>query len=279
MKVLLVVVTIVLSGCAPKVHPLQVPETPVVPPPVSTVVLPPEIDQALVDGVNLWKKTKKAPVLQQNGMTLYPYSDGITIRCQSMRITDIALAPGEKLYKAVVGNADEWTIAQSMSGEGDTKRTHILLSPNEPKVETDFHFYTSRRMYTLKAIEGGKAETQIGFWFPGEVEKHIAEREAAIAKANVSQQRTRNERYSWSGDAPFSPVVVFDDDTRVYILMGDIVGKQKLPTLYLVNQGRQELVNYSVQGLYFICPVLFDRAALVLGVGREQQIVNIWRSR
>jgi type IV secretory pathway VirB9-like protein len=50
------------------------------------------------------------------------------------------------------------------------------------------------------------------------------------------------------------------------------------PALVLIdNAGKSALVNYRVRGSYYIVDKLFDRAALIVGVGNDQQKVDITR--
>jgi type IV secretion system protein VirB9 len=72
---------------------------------------------------------------------------------------------------------------------------------------------------------------------------------------------------------------VFDDGARVYIKLPEEAQHNEAPVLFVLEQdGTKTLVNYSVVGGdTYITDRLFDRAALVSGVGGKEQKVLIER--
>jgi len=89
-----------------------------------------------------------------------------------------------------------------------------------------------------------------------------------------------NYRWTRSGRYPWAPAAVFDDQVHTYIrLPGSGVG-QEAPVLFLIDRrGATALLNYSIRGQYYVTDRVFERAALVLGSGRDQQRLEIVRER
>ncbi len=82
---------------------------------------------AAVDAAN--QQATEVPNSSQffNSMMTYDYMPGAlyTVYTAPMKITDIALAPGEKLISEAAGDTLRWQIAQTYSGAGDTLTQHI----------------------------------------------------------------------------------------------------------------------------------------------------------
>src|SRR5579862_3975949 len=87
-------------------------------------------------------------------------------------------------------------------------------------------------------------------------------------------------RWTRSGNYPWVPAAVFDDQVHTYIrLPGSGVG-QEAPVLFLIDRhGATALLNYTIRGQYYVTDRVFERAALVLGSGRDQRRLEIVRER
>ena len=86
-------------------------------------------------------------------------------------------------------------------------------------------------------------------------------------------------RYAISGDSPpWKPVRAFDDGSKVYIEFPARLDQGEAPPLFVVGpDGGNQLVNYRVNGNYYIVDRLFGAAELRLGQD-PQQVVRISRS-
>jgi type IV secretion system protein VirB9 len=84
--------------------------------------------------------------------------------------------------------------------------------------------------------------------------------------------------YAISGDHPaWRPLRAFDDGTRTYIQFPGTLGIGEAPPLFVIADGKVELVNYRVSGRYYVVDRLFDIAELRLGT-HHQQVVRIART-
>ena len=280
MKRTFFVLGILLAGCSVH-HPPQQQYNPALLPPTpplaNTIEIPPEVAPALLEAWREYKRSGKSKAVSENGTTRYAYSDGLTLRCQVMRIIDLEFSEGENIGNVVIGNPDEWQGQKSASGEGATRREHIALSPKVTGAKTTILIYTSKRTYSLVLREGPNEVVRIGWWFPEEVERQVRARERALAQSQIQQVRTRNGNYGIDGDAVWKPVSVFDDGQRTYVLFPESVQVNEMPIFYVTIAGKDELVNSNVQWPYLIIGRLFDRGVLLLRVGRQQERVSIWK--
>ena len=66
---------------------------------------------------------------------------------------------------------------------------------------------------------------------------------------------------------------------KTYIQMPDEAIHRELPVLVVKTADGSEMVNYRVKDNIYIVDRLFDRAALLLGVGKHQTKVEIVREQ
>ncbi len=66
------------------------------------------------------------------------------------RVSDIALQPGETLTSVAAGDTVRWTVGDTTSGSGETKRTHLLVKPFAAGLSTNLVITTDRRVYHVQ---------------------------------------------------------------------------------------------------------------------------------
>jgi type IV secretion system protein VirB9 len=76
---------------------------------------------------------------------------------------------------------------------------------------------------------------------------------------------------------PWKPVQAFDDGSHEYYLLFSNTAalESDMPSLYVEQRPKQELVNYQVRQSYYIVERLYADAALTQGVGSDWQTVRI----
>jgi len=84
--------------------------------------------------------------------------------------------------------------------------------------------------------------------------------------------------YQISGDRPaWRPLRAFDDGRQTYVEFPASLAVGEAPPLFLVDRrGEAQLVNYRVQGRFYVVDRIFDTAELRLGL-RHQDVVRITR--
>jgi len=220
-----------------------------------------------------------------NAVQVYPYAEGEIYHVYTApeRVTDIALQPGEVLGAVAAGDTVRWVIGDTGSGSGETKRTHILVKPFTAGLSTNLVITTDRRSYHLALTSTARtAMAALSWTYPQD--ELLALRHAAAeaqAEAPISSGLALDQLhfdYAVSGDQPsWRPLRAFDDGRQTFIEFPASLGVGEAPPLFLVDaKGEASLVNYRLQGRFYVVDRLFDIAELRLGT-KHQQIVRIVR--
>jgi len=221
-----------------------------------------------------------------NAIQTYPYAEGMLYRLYAApeRITDIALQPGEAVNAIAAGDTVRWTVGDTTSGAGETRRTHILVKPYGAGLKTNLVITTDRRVYRLQLTSTeATAMAAIAWTYP--VDDLLAlkrSREAVEAAKPISDGiavERLNFNYRISGDRPgWRPLRAFDDGRQTWIEFPASIAVGEAPPLFVLGPKREaQLVNYRVAGRYYVVDRLFEAAELRLGAKR-QQIVRIKRA-
>jgi len=226
-----------------------------------------------------------------NAVQAYPFAEGALYQVYAApgEVTDIALEDGEQLVGSgpvAAGDTVRWIIGQTESGEGATKKVHILIKPTRPDLVTNLVIDTDRRTYHLELRSTEKTYMASVSWvYPQDeliaLRRQNAQANAATPVATALDLNTLHFRYAIEGDnPPWRPVRAFDDGSKVYIEFPGGIGQGEMPPLFIVGpQGKtSELVNYRVRGNHMIVDRLFAAAELRLGDGASQQHVRIVRT-
>lgn len=221
-----------------------------------------------------------------NAVQVYPYSDGAIYHVFTApgKVTDIALQPGEALGAVAAGDTVRWVIGDTASGSGDTKRTHILVKPFTAGLATNLVVTTDRRTYHLSLSSTGRtAMSALSWTYPAD---QLIALKAATDQARAVQPVASGLAvdqlhfgYVISGDQPaWRPLRAFDDGRQTFIQFPASLGVGEAPPLFLVDgKGAASLVNYRVEGRYYVVDRIFDAAELRLGL-KHQDIVRISRT-
>jgi len=220
-----------------------------------------------------------------NAVQIYPFSDGAIYHVYTAPgdVTDIILQPGEALGAIAAGDTVRWVVGDTASGSGDTKRTHVLVKPFTAGLATNLVIATDRRTYHLTLTSTARtAMAALSWTYPQD--QLIALKEAA-ERGRAAQPVGRGLAvdqlhfdYAISGDQPaWRPLRAFDDGRQTFIQFPADLGVGEAPPLFLVDaKGQVELVNYRVQGRFYVVDRLFDAAELRLGL-KHQDVVRISR--
>ncbi len=225
-----------------------------------------------------------------NAVQVYPYAAGALYQVYTSpgEITDIELQPGEKLAGSgpiAAGDTVRWIIGNTDSGTGASERVHILVKPTMPDLQTNLIINTDKRTYLLELHSTPKTYMASVSWqYPEDqifaLKQQNAEANAATPIAAGINISALNFRYAIEGDnPPWRPLRAFDDGKEVYIEFPSRIAQGNMPPLFVVGPtGGSELVNYQVQGNYYIVDQLFAAAELRLGGKGGQQVVRIVRT-
>lgn len=255
------------------------------------VALPSNAKEALAVG-QAWMSEKHTPAPGKDGRVLYTYGAGLpTIVCAPLRVCVVELEPGERLIgEPHIGDAVRWIIAPAGTGQADALTPMIVLKPKQAGLDTNLLLTTDRRAYYLRLISKPEEYlARVAFAYPeDEVKKwqvHIAreeqrrktEREAAQLSPVDSLENLYFDYKIESVNVHIRPVRVVDDGKKTFIQMTPDAASREAPVLVVVGPDGPEMVNYRVKGDMYIVDRLFERGALILGVGKKAQRAEIIR--
>ena len=250
-----------------------------------------EVQEAIKDHEN----DGRWPIYKTAQLVLYPYGENPepVLDCEPLRTTDIQLQPGETITDVAMGDTERWMATPAASGDPRNAVPHLAVKPQASGIATNLTIYTTKHIYHLMLrSRGSHAMQEVEFYYPDELLTAMKDADAAAASARQQAAQAAdpdnairvasvdpaqlNFAYTLSGpNVPWKPIRAFDDGSHVYIQMPDGMKTSEAPAL-LINASRgTQMVNYRVQGDYYVVDRLFSDAILVSGVGRDQDRVTI----
>ena len=195
-----------------------------------------------------------------------------TILTRPMSVTDIQLAPGEKLESLAIGDSVQWITALAPG--------NILIKPTRSGLFTSATIITNERVYEVTLRSGpltGRWYQQVSWQYPQILlyNERVADRaRSARRKAQekrhaqvagvVSNPAKLNFDYAIHGRASFRPRIVFDNGIWTWIHLP--THAQVVPALFVRrSNGKYALTRYVVRGHYIIVQRTFHRALLRQG--------------
>ena len=251
----------------------------------------------------LWEAGASMPTQGENGKVVYIYGQGMPVLvCAPLRVCAIELQSGEHLQsQPQIGDSRRWEITPVLSGSGLDEAPILIVKPIEAGLETDLIVPTDKRTYVVRLVsDPARFVSRLTFQYPDEDRaKWVAfaarQNEAKRNAEAIAEERREKDKkagvvpmadnavdrlyldYKFSGDEHLRPDHVFDDGQHTYLIYPNDGRFRELPTLLLVVNGKTELVNFRVDGSRYIVDRLFDKAILVVGVGKKQTRVTITR--
>jgi type IV secretion system protein VirB9 len=273
-------------GWPPAVGDVQSPEIDYISPKV--VPLTPQEQQAL----NLssdWSRGAVNPMLANGGKILFVHGASLpTIVAAPMQVCDVELQAGETLNEIVVGDSARWMVESGTAGNGHGSTAHLFIKPVDAGLESSAVVTTNRRVYHLRLVSQRAGHTPyVGFLYSDELRRQTAKKQAKDARerewastnldGRAVDLSSLNFGYEIKGKASWKPERVYDDGQQTFIRLPKKSRSGEMPVL-LVRKGRQDaLANYRVKDSAMIVDGLFERIALVVGVGSAQEKVEIVR--
>lgn len=228
-----------------------------------------------------------------NAIQVYQYDPGrlYQIYTAPMRITDIALRPGERMVgEPASGDTVQWAVARGKSIEAGTEQQHIYLKPFRPGLHTNLIINTDQRTY-LCLIHSYKETFMAGVkWrYPREEVAALAAQANDVAEARrtaspIVSLSALNVAYKIEvveGHPRWTPTHVFDDGAKTIVRFPKTMSVREAPALFVLRNDQTQLVNYRVRpgsnGVDFEIDRLIDMAELRLGQDGDAEVVQITR--
>lgn len=224
------------------------------------------------------------PFLGEQGYVIYPYGEVVPIiTCRPMRMTDIALEPGESIMGIHAGDTVRWQFSPSQSMKNNLPVAHIVVKPNQPGISTNLLVHTDRRTYNLDFTSSESLEYIRGVAFSYQISDLTSTFASSQAAAKRQTGKLEDDlqregmtaslddlytRYTITNKSKvdWCPETVFDDGNKTYIKMPPRFSET--PAFYIVLDRRDTLTNYRVKGRYYIVDRLFDKAYMRIGTKR-----------
>ena len=224
----------------------------------------------------------------QGGAVVYNYvpNQVYELFTAPYELTDIVLEPGETLTSSPAsGDTADFILATSYSKSDGKQIEHVLLKPVYSGKKTSLVIPTDKRTYTFSVYSFQTTYMPlVSFRYPFEQARLVAE----AARAHASQIPT----YGTVTDLDFNyriiphtldlpawaPSHVFNDGRRTYIDFPSADRAAYAPVLFSVDtHGARTLVNYHVQGTYYIVDSVLSHAELVLSAN-DGNVITILRT-
>ena len=255
-----------------------------------------------------WEAGVGTPTPGPDGRVLYVFGQGMPVMvCAPLRVCAVELQPGEHLQsQPQIGDSRRWEITPVMSGSGLDQTPLLVVKPIEAGLETDLIIPTDRRTYVVRLISdptgsspGWRFSIPLMIGPSGQLSKRNRTRRREMRKRLRSKRERRmtGERQRGGGAANGrerfgQSVLRLQAQWRPCISSRPRSGRRpahipdlsqrwafrELPTLLMLVNGKTELVNFRVDGTRYIVDRLFDKAILVVGVGKKQTRVTITRA-
>jgi P-type conjugative transfer protein TrbG len=242
---------------------------------------------------NQWKARAVMPAMGDNGTVNFVYGATLpSVVCAPLYACDVSLQPGEIVSQVDVGDAPRWKVTPANSGTAENPITHLVIKPSDAGLTTNMLVHTDRRTYNIRLVSKKTSWMgSIAFSYPDDADAQWAayrqqhQQQAAI-QGSIHREvsptvanSTLNFNYRVKGDDPhWKPIRVYSDHNKTYIQFPENAKNTEIPALVVLGPGNQEqLVNYRMVDDRYVVDKVIDKAALITGVGRRQQRVNIQR--
>lgn len=244
-----------------------------------------------------WKNRAEMPHAGEDGYVRFLFGATLpTVVCAPLQVCNLALQPGEIVNNVNLGDSVRWKIMPSLSGSGGTQTTHLIIKPTDAGLVSSLDIETNRRTYAIKLVSTqSEWMPLVAFNYPDDMQTQWSAYRQTVAFGAAATTLPTGENVAnlqflcispASGGPGWTPVRAYTDGAKTYIEFPGSISYQAAPALVaLANDGgwfsspSNQLVNYRVLGNRYVVDAVLDRAALISGVGGDQQRVVISRGR
>jgi type IV secretion system protein VirB9 len=164
-----------------------------------------------------------------------------------------------------------------------------VIKPSDVGLSTNVIVHTDRRSYNILLVsKKDRWMPMVSFSYPDDTQTQWAAyrdqhqqqlKGRATFTAALSTNAHLNFDYQIKGASPhWKPVRVYCDQAKTYIQFPANVKYDQTPALVILDKANQEqLVNYRMVEDRYVVDQVIEKAALIRGVGRHQERVEISR--
>lgn len=218
-------------------------------PPVKTIT-----GKAAVSLANQAATREPNTIDYHNAIMTFAYSPGGVYRvyCAPLYVTDIALEAGEHVISVAAGDTLRWQVSKTYSGQGGEYQAHLLIKPTDSDIHNSMVITTDRRTYHLSLTATDQTAMAVVRW------QYAEKKMLKPASKSVSQQpAVMDQKIKYSLEhihadtAPvWQPLRVFSDGQKTYVEFSNKA--QVLPVLFSGDEKHPVLINYRVQGHFYV---------------------------
>lgn len=252
----------------------------------------PPAQRALAESHDWAENPEAMPTRDPGGRVMFPFSQSApTIVCAPLHVCDIELQAGEVVQGAPhVGDSVRWRISPAISGTDDKRVTHLIIKPTEAGLDTNLIIPTDRHTYHVRLVSSTtRYVSSVGFFYPEDQQQawtdvaknaRAKDRDGGADMPTVAVNRL-NFDYKIKvvhGKPSFKPLRAMDDGYHTYVSMNEDLTQQEAPVLVGISaSGEERMVNYRLKGNMYVIDGTLPKLALISGVGREQQRIELTR--
>jgi type IV secretion system protein VirB9 len=173
--------------------------------------------------------------------------------------------------------AERWEVKKAIEGQGETLRTHILVTPISAGLTAGFVITTTERTYylTFKSVQSSPIRL-VRWRYPLDAAKPVAKEPGLLP--DPTQPKLYHVGYELGGKKPsWNPRYVVDDGKKTYIVYPEVTLFETVPMVRLVGPNGPQLVNARQFLNVVILDQLVARAELRVGTGETAEVVTIMR--
>ena len=253
-----------------------------------------------------WMTAYAIPAAGKDGRVVYAFGSALpVVVCAPLKVCMIELQSGEKLEaQPQLGDSTRWEVTTVAAGSGSSETPLIVIKSLAAGLDTDLILATDRRAYVVRLMSDPVHYlSRVAFQYPedqnNQWQQFQAKQEAERQQAEMDKQAARaaadakdhkdgitpladgafDKLYFdykiTGGDSLIRPLRVIDDGEHTYIEMP--TSFHETPALLLRIANKDEMTNYRVVNNRYIVDRLFDKAVLLVGVGKNQRKVEITR--
>lgn len=193
----------------------------------------------------------EVPVVSDSRVKTFVYNENeiFPIYTQYGYQTNIEFGLGEDIQTISVGDRVSWQIIPA--------GRRLFIQTIQENAHTNLTVVTNRRAYQfdLRSVNGKKTDEDklvyvARFYYPDEVKRPRAGIQAPDQLVAAPVEDSFNFRYTYTGNADFTPVKVFDDGASTYFQI-----QGAMPHFFAVDkQGHEHAVNAVSQAGYLVVP-------------------------
>ncbi|MDN5071441.1 P-type conjugative transfer protein TrbG [Aliarcobacter butzleri] len=238
-----------------------------------------------------WVNAKTTTIAGSNGDVVFLYGESMpSIVTTPLRLTNIALQPGEVIKDVQIGDSIRWVVSLSLSGE-DPIVSHVILKPTDNNLQTTLNIMTNKRVYKLNLISQAKEfMPSVSFNYTNDIVNTLEVYKQKMKEKSQSKDffKTKDDEipsnvesldfgYSIEGNAEFKPLRIYNDGIKTYIQMPKNLKFYEAPALMILDSKEDEtqIVNYRLKLDTYIVDRLFNKAVLISNVGDKQEKIVI----